>query len=78
MCVCGGGGGGKPYPGSGLITLISCHNQELWVEMLTLQKKLKDTMKSIVNRAVYIKIGNQFVLWSHILSRTILVKILIV
>ena len=24
------GGGGKPYPGSGLITLISCHNQELW------------------------------------------------
>ena len=28
--------GGKPYPASGLITLISCHNQELWVEMLTL------------------------------------------
>ena len=23
-------------PASGLITLISCHNPELWVEMLTL------------------------------------------
>ena len=30
------GGGGKPYPAGGLITLISCRNQELWVEMLTL------------------------------------------
>ena len=30
------GGGGKPYPASGLITLISCHNQKLWVEMLAL------------------------------------------
>ena len=32
----GWGGGGKPYPAGGLITLISCRNQELWVEMLTL------------------------------------------
>ena len=30
-----GRGGGKPYPASGLIILIFCHNQELWVEMLT-------------------------------------------
>ena len=31
-----GVGGGKPYTASGLITLISCRNQGLWVEMLTL------------------------------------------